>query len=512
MAHRILGIDLGTNSIKLALIESSLRKTSLVAFQEFPVSEMERPGEVLGAVAATGRWKADMVVAGLPGTDAMVRYLTFPFADPRKIAPVVGYELEGQIPYEIEDVVFDHIILTRDIKEGNITSRVVVAAAPVVTAKRLLDDLTQAGFEPRIMTVSPLAYSGLVEDSSGLHVVVDVGHRRTNIAVLSAGRPVFVRTIARGVGHLVDAVAARSGTAASKVRQAVWSQGLGPGGPTGAAMAGWIADAWRPWVLGMRQTVSAIRSELGGSVDGIHLCGGGAELPGLAVQTADIFGIARPLVSRIGPSQTMGAGPTGALAVGLARLGADRHADALNLRQGPLSAGSRYSLLREKALVFATAAVLAAGLLVSIGWAKLSVVRKEEMALAKRLTSQTEEVLGRPMTDPDAVMAKIRFLRRKKRNVEVPVPQVSAFAVLSEISKQAPPKEKVTLDVRKLEIKATKIRIDGTAGSASEVEEFAASLRKIKCFDKVEPGRTTEVGQGDEKKSEFRINISSSCM
>ncbi len=512
MAHRILGIDVGTSSIKLALIESSLRKTRLVAFQEFALSEMDRPSEVLSAVAATGRWKADMVVSAMSGTEAMVRYLSFPFADPRKIAPVVGYELEVQIPYEIDDVVFDHIILARSVQEGQVSSRVVVAAAPIEQARKVIEELGGAGFEPRILTVAPIAYSGMAGAEDGLSVVLDVGHRHTNIAVLSQGRPVLVRSIARGVGHLVDAVAARSGSEPGQVRQAVLSHGLMSGGPAGAAMDGWIAEAWRPWVLGIRQTVSAIRSELGASVERVLLCGGGSDLPGLSIRIADLFGLSRGAVSRVGAAETLGAGAKGALAVGLARLGADRHSDALNLRQGELALGSSHSLFREKSLVFATAAVVAFGLLVSIGWAKLSVVRKEEAALAKRLASETEEVLGKSVTDPEVALSKIRALRRKKRRAEVPIPQVSAFAILSEISKQTPPKDKVTLDVRKLEIKATKIRIDGTAGSASEVEQFAAALRKIKCFDKVEPGRTTEVGQGDEKKSEFTINVASNCM
>ena len=80
------------------------------------------------------------------------------------------------------------------------------------------------------------------------------------------------------------------------------------------------------------------------------------------------------------------------------------------------------------------------------------------------------------------------------------------------ISRRTPPKAKLTLDVKRLEIKANKVVMKGTAASATEAEELATALRKVKCFEKVEPGRTTEVGRGDEKKSEFTITITSECM
>ena len=58
-----------------------------------------------------------------------MRYLSFPFSDPKKIAPVVGYELEGQIPFELDEVALDHMILETGRPAQGSETRVLVAAA-----------------------------------------------------------------------------------------------------------------------------------------------------------------------------------------------------------------------------------------------------------------------------------------------------------------------------------------------------------------------------------------------
>ena len=155
---------------------------------------------------------------------------------------------------------------------------------------------------------------------------------------------------------------------------------------------------------------------------------------------------------------------------------------------------------------------MAFALLMFNGWAKLARLEKEERVLSNQLRRQTVEVLGKSMTNESRVLRRIRLLLRSKGGTTLPIPKSSAYAILSEISRKTPPSSKVTLDVRKLNIRSRKVTIKGTAASASEVEEFVTALKKIPCFKTVKPGTTTEVGSGEEKKSEFTINVESECM
>ncbi len=498
MARRILGIDLGHHTVKLALLQARLRQTALVAYQEFPARTEEEQRAAVAAAAASGRWRADLVVAAMEGTGLLVRSLRFPFSDPRKIEPVVGYELEGQVPFELDELVYDFSVL----ELGGAGARVMVVASPIEAARRRIQLLAEAGMEPDVLACPASAYTFLAPDEEAL--VVDVGHRTTTVVAVERGRASFFRALGRGMGQVAEALAASNLVAPDQAFQTLLRRGVGR---RMDELDGVLDQALGPWRILLRQTAKAASGELGRLPGRMLVCGGGSLVPGVAEELRAHFGMPVATVPPLG----VGAGPAAVQAMGLARAGASRQG-LLNLRRGVLAPTRGTSLLRERALTFATAFVLALAFLVGTGWAKLKALEKEEAVLAKVLQRESRRVLDRATADPEWVLAQVRRLRRKKGGGDLPIPKASAYAILSEISSKAPGKKNITLDVRRIEIKATKIKIDGTAGSAGEVEQFAAALRKIKCFEKVEPGRTTEVTVGGEKRSEFTITISSKCM
>jgi type IV pilus assembly protein PilM len=568
----VCSIDIGSYAIKVALLESRFRQTKVTAFRQFMLEEngpaptvppppqavaeptgdsnlsVEDPGDVSGESATAQaetrqrpassllslvqqaqlrkilrdkRFRADTYVTAIPGSVTMIRYLAFPFSDPRKIGPVVGYELDGQIPYELDEVVFDHLILHSGVKEPGAETRVLVAAAAHDVVADFLSGLEAVGFDPDVLTVAPVAYEYLVEnqgaDTTQLTAIIDVGHRHTNICVSKGGHPLFVRTLSRGGAQITEALCKKLGIDLTEAERYKRKHGFVP--KPGDVLAGErqqigeaVSGAFKLWDLGVRQSIAAIKTELGGFPQQIVLCGGGSALSGLDRHVAALFGLPPHCVVRPQVLTGQGLDPDSALAVGLTHMGVARRRDSIDLRQGDLEPASKISLLKEKALVIAVFFVVATALLVANGWAKLSRMEKEAGILATQLAKKTEKSLGRQMSNPVLVLRRIRKLRRRKGATSLPIPQASAYAILSEISRKAPSSKKVTLDVRKLNIRNRKVTLKGTAGSASEVEDFASALRKIECFDKVQPGTTTEVGTGDEKKSEFTINIANKCM
>src|SRR6185295_15990901 len=114
MAHLICGIDLGAFSVKLAFMEIGFRTSTLRGLLETAVPSgdaplVERQAEAVREGFAQAR-EATPYFA-IPGDQLSVRVLELPFADPRKIDQVVGYELEGQIVHALEDVIFDHTVV-----------------------------------------------------------------------------------------------------------------------------------------------------------------------------------------------------------------------------------------------------------------------------------------------------------------------------------------------------------------------------------------------------------------
>ena len=119
--------------------------------------------------------------------------------------------------------------------------------------------------------------------------------------------------------------------------------------------------------------------------------------------------------------------------------------------------------------------------------------RDERKALDKELKTATQELFGKPRDDAEAVT---ELLRKGFREELAPLPKATAFDLLDQISRKVPPADKVKLDVAELEIRPKKTFIKGTADTAAAVDEIAAKLKEIDCFEEVTKGAITEVSGG----------------
>src|SRR5512133_51088 len=124
MAQTILGLDLGSHSVKAVLLESTLRGWTVVGAASLPVPRSpegeertlrDRQAAAVRDLLAARGWTPDTVAAAVPGAAAASHVVTLPFTDPRRIEQTIAFEVEGQIPFELEDVAWDwQPMLARD--------------------------------------------------------------------------------------------------------------------------------------------------------------------------------------------------------------------------------------------------------------------------------------------------------------------------------------------------------------------------------------------------------------
>ncbi len=135
------------------------------------------------------------------------------------------------------------------------------------------------------------------------------------------------------------------------------------------------------------------------------------------------------------------------------------------------------------------------------------------------MKKETIDLFGVERTDAKTVSEEVKG--GPKGQSGPPIPTVTAFDVLDEISRRAPASDKMQLDITELDIKPKKTYLKATAATGQQVEDLTEALKKIECFEDVQPGKVSTVSgptgtdkEGKEQKSElkqFTLTIVTTC-
>jgi len=136
------------------------------------------------------------LLLALSGQAVFPRFVKLPPVARDKIAEMIRYEAEQNVPFPIDEVVWDYQLIG-DASEGEQHAMIVAVKADNIT--EAAECVAAAGLEPELVDVAPLALYNCVRynypDLAGCVMVLDIGARSTNLVFIEQGR-VFSRTIA----------------------------------------------------------------------------------------------------------------------------------------------------------------------------------------------------------------------------------------------------------------------------------------------------------------------------
>jgi general secretion pathway protein L len=448
MARRILALDLGSHTLKAALIESSLSRCRVVGlFQQRRVSE--RPlAEQLQDFCTSYQLQADTVLSCLPGNTVSHRLLTLPFTQPRQISQAVPFELESHIPFSLDEMVIADQTIQRT-ADG--TQTLAVAVLKKMLAEHL-DVLTTAGLDPRQIVLAPLALLALLPlarvDTSGFTALLDIGESHTSVVLLREGVLVGLRTFASRLNRTGDLAA--------------FSQEL-------------------------RWTLLALSPEEFSFPQKIFLCGGGAHFPetrheierAVAVEVLSFSQLAIPLIAEA--QQHNQAAFATCLGIGLheALRGTT---PMVNLRQGEFAPQRHNERVRQEsgrlgwlAVGVAAAAALAFMLDVYRLNLRYQTLRQETRRVFVAALPDTQTIVNEKAQLADAVEA----LQRRQRLLHGSSTG-SPLDVLRHLSAVVP--EQVPLDLDAWTFDEDAIRLQGTTSSFEAAEAIKTAVVSLGVF------------------------------
>ncbi len=202
---RSCGIRIGPRRYELVVLDGSSKKHKIAAYS---AGELPPPGEdgssgatdVLKEALRAHRVPRENVNLAIDTANAAFRHLTLPFGDRSKIAQVVKFEVESQLPqWNVEDVVVDFHVL----RSTDQSSELLVAAVPKTQVGAALEMCERAGVEPldaelETSAMVNAAVAAQLCPAEEAVILVHVGEYSTSVVVVDGGTVHDMRVIHMG--------------------------------------------------------------------------------------------------------------------------------------------------------------------------------------------------------------------------------------------------------------------------------------------------------------------------
>ncbi len=198
-----MALDIGASTIKLAEFVST--REGSVELMNFGVSSLGSDAASdaeRGAIISTTikellhdcKIKSGPVLLSVSGQSVFSRFVKLPPVDKDKVYQIILYEAQQNVPFPINEVVWDYQLIGRG--EGELDVMLAAIKADIIIG--LTDAVEQAGLQTDLVDVAPMALYNAVRfnysDTDGCTLVVDIGSRSTDLIFMEQGR-VFIRSV-----------------------------------------------------------------------------------------------------------------------------------------------------------------------------------------------------------------------------------------------------------------------------------------------------------------------------
>jgi general secretion pathway protein L len=407
--------------------------------------------------------------------------VSLPFTDARRIEQVLPGEVEGAIPFDLEEVVWDHAVLS----QANGRTEVLVGVVKKSALQQALALFAEAGIDPLLVTFAPLALAtpserGMVApdgavEGTATEAVLEAGPDRADFCLLDGGRPILARSLCSGGAP-------------------VWESAR----TDPRALERLLAPLARDLKMSLRMRGKA------GPASRLLVAGDLATLPGAVERLSADLGMRVEPLALAGEAMQIGEGSGAdyALALGLA-LRAQQPRGRLNFRKGEFAFTRDLSQVRGHLARLASAAAVLLALAVGLGAVRIASLSRQGRDYDDALCAATRKILGTCTTDYRQAVAALSGGRSKAAGI----PRVSAADVLAELVAHLPDDAMPILE--DLDLTTTAIRLRGIAESFGKVDQILTALKKDRCFGEIKQPRTEK--QRGTEKVQFFIDFAYTC-
>ena len=180
--------------------------------------------EALAKFLSRNTLRGDIVAISVPGQSGLARFVKLPPVEEKKIADIVKFEAKQQIPFNLDEVVWDYQkIGVSELADGFVETEIGLFAMKRDMVNRYLQHFKDVGVEVHIVQMAPLALCNFVafdllgkrgrqprrrraEGKKRCIVALDIGADSSNLVITDGARIIWQRPIPLGGNHFTRAL------------------------------------------------------------------------------------------------------------------------------------------------------------------------------------------------------------------------------------------------------------------------------------------------------------------
>ena len=344
----VVGIDIGTSSIKLVQLKESHGSAVLETYGEIALGPYasaqvgqatsppaEKIGEALTDLMREANVTAHSGGIAVPLSSSLISVITLPTKNKEDLKTMVPIEARKYIPVPVSEVALDWFVIPeeeikflgapKDERPANATD-VLLVAIHKATLTRLESIAKGATVTPKFFEIEPFSFArASYEHGTAPTMMIDLGASSTRVYIIEFGVVAVSHTINRGGQDITLALSKSKGLPFNEAETVKRTQGISAEDSGRAALEFVFSES--------RRILLTYQRKVGKAVSKVVLVGGGAQMKGMMEIARTYFDA--PIVlgepfERVQAPAFIGdvlksAGPSFASAVGLALRALEQH-------------------------------------------------------------------------------------------------------------------------------------------------------------------------------------------
>jgi type IV pilus assembly protein PilM len=309
---KLVGLDIGSNSLKLAEIVSTSHGHILNRFRQIPVppgiivdgvlEDTSALSAIIKELFRNSGCKGKGIVTSLSGSSVIVKKVTLAQMEEADLRDLIRDEAGKYLPFDnMDDVNYDFQILGDNEYNPN-QMDVIIVAAKKTDVSSYLDAVTAAGLTVMIIDVDSFALETMYEvnyefEDNEIIVIVNIGANLTNINVIKGGMSIFTRDFTVAGNAITEGLQEKYHVSAEEAER-MKVEGVPGGEQDNMDLKNAILNCAEPICSEIERSVDYFRSTFGGDyIKHVYLSGGSSRIAGLNSHLSQRLNIETELIN-----------------------------------------------------------------------------------------------------------------------------------------------------------------------------------------------------------------------